>query len=62
MTVPHTNGKNATKHIKVSSSGMIKQPLHFSIMYKKWLLKIWRKGSQNICCSYTFQLLIAWTL
>lgn len=62
MTMSHTNSSNAPKHVKISSSSVIKQPLHFALMDEKWFLKIWCKGSQNVSCSYIFYLLIARTL
>lgn len=45
VTVPNTDSDNSSKEIKVSSSFMIKQPLHMSLVQEQWLLVIcfqWR--------------------
>ena len=62
MTVSNTDSDNASKHVQISFSCMVPQPLHAAPVYNKRLLVISDEGWGDIRLPNLDYVLICWAL
>lgn len=62
MTVTNADGDDAAKEIKVSLAGVVKEPLHMSLVDEHGLSEVGHQGGVQTVTPHLTHMVVIWTL